>query len=113
MGVGGIAIIDRQGRLYSDVQQLQSCFETWQHIKCKWDVFTIMIINIVVTINVIMVIYVIMIVYVIMIIQYITDKVLIIVFKVLIIIVKVIIIKVLMIVNQEIAVIAWNNLKPV
>ena len=82
-----------------DVQQQRSCFETWQHIKCKWDVFTIMIINIV--------IYAIMIVYVIMILQYITDKVLIIVFKV------IIIIKVLMIVNQEIGVIVWNNLKPV
>ena len=82
-----------------DVQQQRSCFETWQHIKCKWDVFTIMIINIV--------IYTIMIVYVIMILQYITDKVLIIVFKV------IIIIKVLMIVNQEIGVIVWNNLKPV
>ena len=85
--------------LHPHVQELQSFFETWQHIKCKCDVFTIMIINIV--------IYAIMIVYVIMIPQYITDKVLIIVLKV------IIIIKVLMIVNQEIAVIAWNNLKPV
>ena len=42
--------------LHSDVQQLQSCFETRLHIECKWDwghiVFIIKIMNVIIFINI-------------------------------------------------------------